>query len=411
MKIGLLGGSFDPFHIGHEALIKGAINDGNMDCVIVIPSCRNPFKPGKSLSAAPYRFYMTKNAVESNKEFNGKVFVSDIEYSYPGISYTLTTIKEISKQTYIRTFLESKGIDSTIANDNHKFFWICGSDILPSFEKWHEPEKILELCTLLVASRPGDGIDIEFEKDRLTSVLGIKPNIFEFQINGFVAASSDIRVTKDYSLVPEVVKEFILTNALYGDENPIDYVSSDCAHMFYENAVKLYKYLGEKRLLHTLNVALLSCHYAHVYEAELCDKALIAGELHDCAKELDEQLQWEMAREYSGDTFNHKKLIHSPAGALFAQQEFDINDPAILDAIAYHTTGRGDMEELDKFVYVADKLEPARTYADLSKEREIAESDLDESIRLIIGSVKRKFESRGQDVHPLTFDFINSLGV
>ncbi len=411
MRIGLLGGSFDPFHIGHEALIKGALDDGNVDCVIVIPSCRNPFKYGKSLSAAPYRYYMTKNAIASNKSFVGKVFVSDIEYSYPGISYTLTTIKEISKPTYIRTFLISMGVDSELANVNHSFYWICGSDILPSFEKWHEPERILESCGLMVASRPGDGIDINSEKVRLAGIFGFEPNIKEFHISGYIAASSDIRVTKDYSLVPDSVKEFIITNALYCEENPIDYVTSECAQDFYENAIKLYKYLGEKRLLHTLNVALLSCHYAHVFDPDLCDKALISGELHDCAKELDEELQWEMAREISGDVFNHKKLIHSPAGALFAQREFGVHDPAILDAIMYHTTGRGGMEELDKFVYVADKLEPARTYADLTKERELAEIDLDESIRLIIGSVKKKFESRGQDVHPLTFDFINDLGV
>lgn len=411
MRIGLLGGSFDPFHIGHEALIKGAINDGNVDCVIVIPSCRNPFKPGKTLSAAPYRYYMTKNAIASNRFFDGKVFVSDIEYSYPGISYTLTTIKEISKPNYIRTFLTSMGIDKELAYANHSFYWICGSDILPSFEKWHEPEKILGLCGLLVASRPGDGIDFDLQKNRLAGIFGFEPNITEFPISGYVAASSDIRITRDYSLVPDSVKDFIITNALYGDENPIDFVSADCAQDFYENAIKLYKYLGEKRLLHTLNVALLSCHYAHVFNPDLCDKALIAGELHDCAKELDEELQWEMAREISGDTFDHKKLIHSPAGALFAQREFGVHDPAILDAIMYHTTGRGDMEELDKYVYVADKLEPARTYADLTRERVLAEVDLNESIKLIIGNVKKKFESRGQDIHPLTFDFINDLGV
>lgn len=411
MKIGLFGGSFDPFHIGHEALIKGALNDGNMDCVIVIPSCRNPFKPGKALSAAPYRYYMTKNAVEENKEFAGKVFVSDIEYSYPGVSYTLTTIREITKPTYIGAFLISKGISEEIARDIHKFYWICGSDILSTFEKWHEPSKILNMCSLLVALRPGDNISINDQRLRLKGILGFEPDISEFNIDGFLAASSDIRLSKDYSLVPSSVKVFIITNALYQNENPIDFVSIDCANAYYENAIKLYKYLGEKRLLHTLNVASLACHYAHIHNSDLCDKALIAGELHDCAKELDEELQWEMAREISGDTFNNKKLIHSPAGSLFAQREFCVDDPMILDAIMYHTTGRGDMEDLDKFVYVADKLEPARTYSDLSKERAAAEENIDEAIRMIIGNVRKKFESRGQDVHPLTFDFINSLEV
>ena len=101
MNIGLLGGSFDPFHKGHESLIEGALNSGIVDAVIVIPSGRNPFKSGRAVSAAPYRFFMTKNAVEADFK-DRKVFVSDIELTYSGTSFTLTTIKEISKPSYIR---------------------------------------------------------------------------------------------------------------------------------------------------------------------------------------------------------------------------------------------------------------------------------------------------------------------
>ena len=98
MNIGLLGGSFDPFHKGHEALIDGALKSGIVDAVIVIPSGRNPFKSGRTVSAAPYRFFMAKNAVE--EDFKGRnVFVSDIELTYAGTSFTLTTIKEISRRT------------------------------------------------------------------------------------------------------------------------------------------------------------------------------------------------------------------------------------------------------------------------------------------------------------------------
>ena len=132
MKIGLLGGSFDPFHKGHESLIDGALRSGIVDAVIVIPSGRNPFKSGRNVTAAPYRYYMTKGAVE--EDFKGRnVFVSDIELTYSGTSFTLTTIKEISKTSYIRAFLKANGIKDSKASENHMFFWITGSDVLPTF--------------------------------------------------------------------------------------------------------------------------------------------------------------------------------------------------------------------------------------------------------------------------------------
>lgn len=410
MKIGLLGGSFDPFHKGHESLIDGALRSGIVDAVIVIPSGRNPFKSGRNVTAAPYRYYMTKGAVE--EDFKGRnVFVSDIELVYSGTSFTLTTIKEISKTSYIRAFLKANGIKDSKAQENHMFFWITGSDVLPTFEKWHKADEILKIAGLLVASRPGDGVDVHEQIIRLENVFGFVPDIDVFEIDGIEAASSDMRKDKNFEDTPAFVSEFIKTHDLYPEQNPLDLASDEAVEEFCEDAITLYRYLGQKRLLHTLNVGILSLKYAGIYDKSLCDRALIAGELHDCAKELDEALQTEMSIERTGDLFLDKKLLHSPAGAVMAQREFGISDPEILDAITYHTTGRGNMTLLDKIVYLADKLEPSRTYADLTKERELAETDIDEALKLCVKSVKKKFESRGQRIHPITIDFMNELGL
>ena len=410
MKIGLLGGSFDPFHKGHESLIDGALRSGIVDAVIVIPSGRNPFKSGRNVTAAPYRYYMTKGAVE--EDFKGRnVFVSDIELIYAGTSFTLTTIKEISKTSYIRAFLKANGIKDSKASENHMFFWITGSDVLPTFEKWHKADEILKIAGLLVASRPGDGVDVHEQIIRLENVFGFVPDIDVFEIDGIEAASSDMRKDKNFEDTPAFVSEFIKTHDLYPEQNPLDLASDEAVEEFCEDAITLYRYLGQKRLLHTLNVGILSLKYAGIYDKSLCDRALIAGELHDCAKELDEALQTEMSIERTGDLFLDKKLLHSPVGAVMAQREFGISDPEILDAITYHTTGRGNMTLLDKIVYLADKLEPSRTYADLTKERKLAETDIDEALKLCVKSVKKKFESRGQRIHPITIDFMNELGL
>ena len=407
MNIGILGGAFDPFHKGHESLIKGAFKSKLVDVVIVVPSGRSPFKPGHMISPAPYRYYMTKEAVGSDFK-DEPVFVSDIEMTYSGTSFTINTLRELSKPTYIRTFLESNGVDRKRVKENHKYYWITGSDVLTSFEKWHEPEKILKIAGMLVASRPGDGVDIKEQVKRLESLFGFKPDIQTFDIKGVEAASSDIRISRDYKNVPDSVADFIRTHALY-EGDPFEGASDEACECFYEYAIKLYRYLGQNRLLHTLNVGILSLKYARIYDKNLCDRALIAGELHDCAKELDEEQQRDMAYELVGDLFTEKKILHSPAGAVLASREFGITDPGILDAITYHTTGRGGMNLLEKIVYLADKLEPSRTYADLSKERELAVTDIDAALRMCVKSTKKKFESRGQKVHPLTVDFMKDI--
>ena len=94
-----------------------------------------------------------------------------------------------------------------------------------------------------------------------------------------------------------------------------------------------------------------------------------------------------------------------------AAEEFGVSDPEILDAITYHTTGRGNMTLLDKIVYLADKLEPSRTYADLTEERKLAVTDIDAALRLCVLRVKKKFESKGLDIHPLTVDFMDDIGI
>lgn len=410
MNIGLFGGAFDPWHKGHESIVRGALKSGIVDVVIVIPSGRNPFKTGRVISAAPYRYYMTKAAVEADFK-NDKVFVSDIEFMYSGLSFTLTTIKELSKVTYIRTFLKSNGIKESQANENHSFFWMTGSDVLPTFNKWREADKIVKLAGLLVAKRPGDGVDIDSETVRLEEAFGFKPEIRVFDIDGIDAASSRMKKDSDYSDTPPSVQEFIKLHDLYDPAKSLDLVSDETAEKFYEYTIKLYRFLGEKRLLHTLNTGLLSLHYADIYDKSLNDRALIAGLLHDCAKELDESTQREMAYENSGDLFTDKKLLHSPAGAVMARDEFGITDPGILDAITYHTTGRGNMTLLDKIVYTADKLEPSRTYADLSSDREIALADIDEALRLCVLRVRKKFESKGLPIHPLTVDLMDDIGI
>ena len=118
-----------------------------------------------------------------------------------------------------------------------------------------------------------------------------------------------------------------------------------------------------------------------------------------------------MARRYTGDLFTEKKIIHSSAGATFIKEELGIEDKEILDAICYHTTGRGNMTVLEKIVYLADKIEPARDYMDLGPIREMAEHDLDEAVRMTAAAVRNKFISQGREMHPVTLQMMRDLNM
>ncbi len=407
MNIGLFGGSFDPIHNGHLSIIRGALKSGAVDCVIVIPTVRNSFKRGRILSVAPYRYYMVKNVIEDT--FKDDVFISDVEFFYEGISYTTKTIAKIKEEEYLVPFLIDNGVKKKKANEGHKFYWLCGTDLLPNFDKWYDPQGIVRQAQLMVAVRPGMELDIDKEAERLSKAMGVQVDIKSFDIKGIEAASSKIRSSKDYDDIPDSTLEFIKTHALYESNDVFEKVSDSAMEKFYELSIGIYPYLRQKRLLHTINVAILAARYAMIHGADV-DKALIAGLMHDCAKELPEEEQKKMAFELSGDLFDDPNLYHSPAGAVFASKKFGIEDQEILDAITYHTTGRGNMSLLEKCVFLADKLEPARTYGDLRVRREVALVDIDASIILGHASLLKKFEAKNRKLHPLTAEFVEDLG-
>ncbi|MBP5262565.1 MAG: bis(5'-nucleosyl)-tetraphosphatase (symmetrical) YqeK [Clostridiales bacterium] len=406
MRIALFGGSFDPVHRGHIELIRSALSSGSADIVIVIPAVNNSFKRGRALIPAPYRYYMVSDVIRC--EFDKDVFVCDIEFNFEGITYTVNTLKEITKDDYITPYLKKCGFSDKAASKRHSFFWLCGSDILPTFDKWYKPAEILSYVTLLCASRLGEDSDIYEQSARLKSIYGC--DIAVFEMKGVDQSSSGIKKERDFDSLPEKAQEFINTHDIYNAVSVLDKCSDKACELYYEAAVKMYHMLSGKRLLHTLNVGLLSASLAADHGADP-DKALIAGCLHDCAKELPIDVQLSMAKAVCGDLFTDEKLLHSPAGAFVARERFGITDSEVLDAITYHTTGRGNATLLDKIVYLADKIEPSRTYTDLTEMRRLAPTDLNASLRLCALSVADKFKKKKRPLHPVTSDFMLELGI
>lgn len=141
--------------------------------------------------------------------------------------------------------------------------------------------------------------------------------------------------------------------------------------------------LSKKRYNHSLNVAQSAVDLAKLY-GEDEDKALIAGLLHDVAKELpaERQLEYVKQSELSVDEVETKAhaLFHAIAGAEIAMRVFGIDDMDIILAIRWHTVAAGDMSRLAAIVYLADLISADRDYKDVKRMRKLAVSGLEKAM-------------------------------
>lgn len=380
MRYGIFGGTFDPFHPGHLSMITGAIRSGRVDKVWVIPSGYPPKKDAAALTPAPYRYYMTEAAL---RNVNG-CEVLPIEMLRAEKSYTTDTL------SYIR--------EEGVAGPDDKLILIYGTDILFELETWYHPERIVKQADLLLARRPGVLQESTLRKaTELEEKYGIE--ISYFPIEGVNISSREIRRTGDYSKLAAPVRQFIIKHDLYPKENPLMSLKDETHALLFEYETKLFGELSRERLLHSLNTSVLSVRYAVRFGVSP-DDAAIAGLLHDCAKQLPIAAQAGKAAKVMGEPLPDNSLLHAPAGQIYAAERYGIDNESILSAIRYHTTGREDMTTLEKIVYLADKLEPARDYADLSAIRELAEKDLDEAVIACLKAVRDKFEQKRTAFHP-----------
>ena len=164
--------------------------------------------------------------------------------------------------------------------------------------------------------------------------------------------------------------------------------------------------LSDKRYNHSLGVANEAVCLAKRYGVDI-HKAYIAGLVHDCAKEINPSKSVELLKGKYGvfpDEYMIAvpRLLHGLLGAHIAYSEFKIDDEDIFDAIRYHTTGKANMGNLTKIIYIADYIEPGRAYPDVNKLREITYRDIDEGILFSLDYTICDLVKKGISIHPDT---------
>jgi len=199
-RVGLIGGSFDPIHIGHCVLAEEVRRQRRLDRVIFLPAAQSPHKPSEPRASADQRRRMVEAAIAGNRAFS----ISTREIDRGGVSYTIDTLEELRRERPEDTFL-----------------FMAGADILPDLAAWHRVDELLRMVPFVVAGRPGstfEALDNLVSRLGADAVNGLRAN--RVTIPALEISSSDIRdrVRAGLSiryLVPPTVGTIIRTERLY----------------------------------------------------------------------------------------------------------------------------------------------------------------------------------------------------
>jgi nicotinate-nucleotide adenylyltransferase len=187
MRIGLLGGTFNPIHSGHLILADEVREKLKLDQVVFVPANIPPHKKSAAIAPARLRMEMLRIAVRGNRHFS----VSDVELRRSGPSYTIDTIYEFKKRF-----------------PGDELFFITGSDLLKYFAEWKDLRQIVRLVKFIVATRPGYPLEGIPRYIATVPIRAVDISAFEVRMH--------VRMGKSYRyLVPEGVYRYIQKHRLY----------------------------------------------------------------------------------------------------------------------------------------------------------------------------------------------------
>jgi predicted HD superfamily hydrolase involved in NAD metabolism len=175
---------------------------------------------------------------------------------------------------------------------------------------------------------------------------------------------------------------------------------------------RLKHILSTKRFTHSIGVKHAAMELAQQFGGDI-EKAALAGLLHDCAREMPSNHLLKRAEEFGIVVGSLEKsspvLLHAVVSARIAAVEYGIHDGQVIKAIELHTTGDADMTKLDKIIFLADYIEPNRTYPGVDKLRCLARKDLDRAVLAAFDQTIRYLVKEKMVIHPASIAGRNAL--
>lgn len=201
MRIGIMGGTFDPIHIGHLISAEYARENMKLDKILFMPSGNHPFKENSKVTDSNIRVEMTSIAIAENPYFE----ISKIGVDRKGTNYTIDDMREL-KEKY----------------PNDEIYFIIGSDIIEEIEKWKDFYKLTRLCKFILFDRWGKDQDKLDEKIKELELLyamditKIKSPIVEISSTAIRNRAREGLSIK--YMVPKTVEDYIIKYGMYLDE-------------------------------------------------------------------------------------------------------------------------------------------------------------------------------------------------
>ncbi len=197
MRLGFLGGTFDPVHRGHLALARAGRDELGLEEVLFLPAGQPWRKTGRMITSNEHRLAMLRLALEGEPAFR----LSRMEVERPGPSYTADTLEVLRDD-----------------RSEDELFFLLGEDALMDFPNWARPERILELVRLAVARRADSSPEALGEAER--RLPGMGKRVIWLKMPAVVVSATEIRerMREGQSigdLVPATVEEYIRAHGLY----------------------------------------------------------------------------------------------------------------------------------------------------------------------------------------------------
>lgn len=198
LRLGIMGGTFDPIHYGHLVAAEEALVQFNLGKVLFMPTGTPARKTGQRVTPAEQRYLMTVIATASNPDFE----VSRLEIDRPGVTYTADTMTELR----------------TRYGDSAALFFITGADAVLEILTWKDSARLADLCTLIAATRPGYDLSPLMERPAPSGL-----QVETMEVPALAISSTEIRARVASRrpvryLLPEAVAAYVSKNRLYQED-------------------------------------------------------------------------------------------------------------------------------------------------------------------------------------------------
>ncbi len=362
VRLGLMGGTFDPIHNGHLRVAEEMREALELDAVLFIPTGVPVFKRDRHVADAHVRFAQVSAAIADNPFFD----ISPIEIDREGDTFTVDTLRQL-REHY---------------PENVEFYFIVGSDSAATVGKWRGCAEIADLAHLAVAvGRPGS-LGADELREIVMSAAAFKLHLVRVSV--LEISSSDIRKRlMEGKSVRYLMPEGISLKGGGASTPAIDAERAkpqECAdaltkEFFNERKAELEQRVSPKRFKHSLGVAETCAALAKEYGVDV-KRAHIAGLLHDWDKGFDDDQArarvYELGLEGEIDPYVVETMpgvLHGITAARALGRQFPCIPADVLQAISRHTTAAIDMSPLDMVLYIADAIEPNRQFGRLDELR------------------------------------------